>query len=422
MDQERQAKGGSMILLFLLALPLFAQQAPDKEQSELQSALAEAGSSKVDFIRALEAHLARYPQSAQRPDIERALVKAALEERDARRIVQYGEIVLRRDPSNIELLERVSRYLLATEDKEPNARALDYAKRLEELIRAMPKPAAGERGAGRKLEEQNIIAGKALVYRARAAGTLGKLAEAEALARKSHESFPSAESAREIARWLDKQGKTAEAIPILADAFMIADPNSDETDRAKDRRRLGEWYGKVHQSESGLGEIILAAYDRTQKRLDDYKTALLKLDPNANAMGPLDFSISGVKGDKLDLKTLKGKVVVFDFWATWCGPCRAQQPLYEQVKERFKENKDVVFLNVNTDENRDLVKPFLERNKWNKTIYFEDGLSTLLRVSSIPTTFIVNRRGEVASRMNGYIAERFVDMLSERITQSLEDQ
>ena len=86
------------------------------------------------------------------------------------------------------------------------------------------------------------------------------------------------------------------------------------------------------------------------------------------------------------------------------------------------KNRDVVFLNINTDENRDLVKPFLERNKWNKTIYFEDGLSVSLRVSSIPTTFIVNRRGEIASRMNGFVAEKFVDMLSERIRQSLEEK
>ncbi len=103
------------------------------------------------------------------------------------------------------------------------------------------------------------------------------------------------------------------------------------------------------------------------------------------------------------------------------GPCRQQQPLYEQVKEKYKSNPKVVFLNISTDEAKELVKPFLERNKWNKTAYFEDGLASLLRVSSIPTTVIVNPRGEIASRMNGFIAERFVEMLSERIDQSLKE-
>ena len=89
------------------------------------------------------------------------------------------------------------------------------------------------------------------------------------------------------------------------------------------------------------------------------------------------------------------------------------------MKERFRDNPDVVLLNVNTDENRAAVKPFLDQNGWKKTIYFEDGLSSLLRVSSIPTTVVINPRGEVASRMNGYIPDRFVDMLSERIEESL---
>jgi thiol-disulfide isomerase/thioredoxin len=126
-----------------------------------------------------------------------------------------------------------------------------------------------------------------------------------------------------------------------------------------------------------------------------------------------------MNGEKLNLATLRGKVVVFDFWATWCGPCRAQQPLYEEVKARFKDDKNVVFLNVSTDENREIVKPFLDANKWKKTVYFEDGLSALLRVTSIPTTMIVSRRGEIASRMNGYVPERFVDTLTARIREAL---
>jgi hypothetical protein len=89
------------------------------------------------------------------------------------------------------------------------------------------------------------------------------------------------------------------------------------------------------------------------------------------------------------------------------------------VKAKYKDNPRVAFLNISTDENKGLVKPFLDQNQWKKTVYFEDGLSTLLRVSSIPTTIVIGPKGEIASRMNGFIAERFVDMLVERIEQSL---
>ena len=98
-----------------------------------------------------------------------------------------------------------------------------------------------------------------------------------------------------------------------------------------------------------------------------------------------------------------------------------QHPLYEQVKAKFKDRKDVVFLAIDTDENRELVKPFLEQNNWSKKVYFEDGLGHLLQVTSIPTTVIFNKNGEVASRMNGFVPENFVDMLTTRIQEALHE-
>lgn len=77
------------------------------------------------------------------------------------------------------------------------------------------------------------------------------------------------------------------------------------------------------------------------------------------------------------------------------------------------------FVYLNTDEDKSLVAPFLEANQWSKKVYFEDGLSRLLNVTSIPTTVILNKRGEIASRMNGFLPEKFVDMLTERVQRIL---
>ncbi len=145
------------------------------------------------------------------------------------------------------------------------------------------------------------------------------------------------------------------------------------------------------------------------------------MDPNADAKQPIQFTLSSVDGEKLPLASLKGKVIVLDFWATWCGPCRIQHPLYEEVKKKFKDRDDVVFLAIDTDEDRSIVKPFLEQSQWHQKVYFEDGLSVLLQVSSIPTTIIINKQGEVSSRMNGFLPDRFVEMLSDRIRDALHE-
>ena len=90
-------------LSLLLFLPLVWAQtaAPDKagkqepsEDQQLSNALSEAGSSPIEFIRTLERHLAKFPNSPRKAELERALAKAAIENKDDKRIIQYGERVL----------------------------------------------------------------------------------------------------------------------------------------------------------------------------------------------------------------------------------------------------------------------------------------------------------------------------------------
>jgi thiol-disulfide isomerase/thioredoxin len=166
--------------------------------------------------------------------------------------------------------------------------------------------------------------------------------------------------------------------------------------------------------------VILEAYDRTAALIDARQKRLSDLDPNANVTDPMGFTVSGLDGQKLLLGSLKGKVVILDFWATWCGPCRVQHPMYDQVKERFKDRGDVVLLSIDADQDHEVVAPFLDQQKWSRSrVYFEDGLQKLLNVSEIPTTIVFDKQGRVASRMNGFLPDRFVEQLSERIQSAL---
>ncbi len=385
------------------------------------NALNDASASPLDMIRVLEAHLKKYPNSPQRDEIDRVLAKASIDAKDDRRTILYGERVLLKAADDMLLLDRVARALLNAGSREGAERAFRYAHTFEDIVNKMASP-AGSKDAARRQEERDRGAARALLYQSRAKVILGEKEEAERLTSRSFTLYPDEEAAREWSEALARLGRDEDALEHLADAFAIPDSRASDADRAADRGRLGELYTKLHGSEKGLGELLLAAYDRTGALVEARRTRLLALDPNAAVTDPIGFTLTGLDGSKLPLANLKGEVVVMDFWATWCKPCQTQHPMYEQVKQRFRGRSDVVFLAINADEDRDLVSPFLDQQKWNRaSVYYEDGLSRLLDVSSIPTTILFDKQGRVSSRMNGFLPDRFVDQLTERILQTLMD-
>jgi len=401
-----------------LAIAVCAAQTPKpqlsrQEQTDLESALAEAGSSPSEYLRALEKHMAKYPESPRMEELQRAAVRAAIEANDDRRIILYGERVLTRQPDDLQILERITRALLGEENKDSATRALQHALHYEDVVRRV-------KGTGADWQNQvdrNI--GKALAWEARATGITRGADAALPLAQRSFEVWPCADAAREIARWDERLGHLDAAARALADAFTIPDTRNTDADRARDRGRMGELYRQSHGSEAGLGDLILEAYDRNIALIHTREMGLRANDPNAQLTDPMDFTLTGPDARKLAMASLKGKVVVFDFWATWCAPCRQQHPLYEQVKQRFRSNGDVVFLSVDTDEDHALVKPFLTEVQWSDEVWFEDGLSRALKISTIPTTIVTDKRGKVFSRLNGFVPGKFVDMLSDRIREAL---
>ena len=402
------------------AKPAEAKLSPaDEEQQVLRQALGEAGNSPVEFLRALEGHLKKYPETTRRDEIERAILKSSIQAEDRKRIIDYGERLLKKERNDAQVLQEVAEALVEQGDKPSAARAATYAEQLVDYLRIAAKETKGSpRDQAKFRRDLNESLSRGHLVWARALEVQGQLPAALEKGEAGYRLDSTAEVAGFLGRTYAKLNRPAEAIARYADAFAL-----DAEDRAPPRREISREMGEVYQkwkgSSVGLGDEVLKAFDRASKVGDERRAALRQIDPNYGVDHPLDFTLSGLTSEKLSLKSLRGKVVVFDFWATWCGPCRAQQPLYEQVKERYKKNSRVVFLNLNTDEERASVKPFLESNKWAKTVWFDDGLSTLLKVNSIPTTMIFNGKGEIVSRMNGFIADRFVDMLAARIEQAL---
>ena len=412
-------------IFVLLSATLAGQQTPpvrpDPEQQALAEAVREANNSAPDLVLNLEEFLKKYPQTAQRREIERSLAHAAADARDGRRTILYGERVLEWSPGDMFLLDRVAQALLAAGGRENAERVLKYSRAFAEGVNKLPT--AGGNDAAHRQDDRDRAIARALLFQSRAQTILGEKEAAERLAAQSYAAYPSEEGAREWGQALENMGRAKEAVKRYADAFMIPDARATDSDRAGDRRRLGDLYQKLHRkgAQKGLGDVILAAFDTTTALIDQRHKRLEALDPNYAATDPMQFHLSGLDGSTLALASLKGNVVVADFWAVWCIPCRTQHPMYDRVMQRFKGRSDVVFLSIDTDETHEQVIPFLDQQKWSHKVYFEDGLQRLLQVNSIPTTILFDKQGHVASRMNGFLPDKFVDMLTHRIKSALEE-
>jgi thiol-disulfide isomerase/thioredoxin len=259
------------------------------------------------------------------------------------------------------------------------------------------------------------------MYQARARTIQNDSQDALRLVARAYSAYPSEETAREWAEVLIHAGQQADAIEHLADAFVIPDSYATDDQRQGDRLLLGELYAKLHGSEKGLGDLVLAAYDRVSTMVETRRKKLLALNPNSSLADPMEFTVTALDGKKLRLASLKGKLLIMDFWATWCVPCRIQHPLYETLRERFGARSDVVFLEMNADDDRSVVEPFLTAEKWDKAVYFEDGLARLLNVMNIPTTILIDQTGRIASRMDGFDPSTFLDQMTGRIQSLLAD-
>jgi thiol-disulfide isomerase/thioredoxin len=116
-----------------------------------------------------------------------------------------------------------------------------------------------------------------------------------------------------------------------------------------------------------------------------------------------DFTLNTLDGGKVHLADLKGKVVVLDFWATWCGPCRAALPLVNEAASSRKD-KGVVFYAVNQQEDADQIRAFLKKADLNPPVALdaEGAAATLYGVQGIPQTVIIDKAGNIADIHVGY--------------------
>ncbi|MCL1813555.1 MAG: TlpA family protein disulfide reductase [Treponema sp.] len=120
---------------------------------------------------------------------------------------------------------------------------------------------------------------------------------------------------------------------------------------------------------------------------------------------PVDFTLPLLNGGNAVLSSYRGKVVILNFWATWCPPCRAEMPSMETLYQRLK-SQGLEILAVDLREDKATVQQFIRNSRFTFPVLLdEDGKTgSKYGISAIPTSFIVDREGKIVSKIVGSIA------------------
>ena len=116
-----------------------------------------------------------------------------------------------------------------------------------------------------------------------------------------------------------------------------------------------------------------------------------------------DFTLESRSGENLRLEDHRGEVVMLNFWASWCGPCRQEMPLMDELYSQYKD-LGFTILAVNVDGNRDEALRFLDKVPVNYPILYdpESSVSELYEVQAMPTTVMIDRNGNARYLHYGY--------------------
>lgn len=124
-----------------------------------------------------------------------------------------------------------------------------------------------------------------------------------------------------------------------------------------------------------------------------------------------DFSLTDKDGDVVRLSDHRGQVVILDFWATWCGPCRMEIPGFVDLFKKYHD-QGLQIIGISLDKDGwNAVKPFMKQNDMNYPVVLgnQQVVMSYGGIRGIPTTFIINRNGEVVDKIVGYRPESYFE-------------
>lgn len=116
-----------------------------------------------------------------------------------------------------------------------------------------------------------------------------------------------------------------------------------------------------------------------------------------------DFTLKNMQGENQRLAEQKGQIIVLNFWASWCGPCRKEMPALQALQDKYSD-LGVAVWGVNVEQENQAGRDFISEIKVDFPIFFDDSnsISANYQVEAMPTTVLIDRNGDVRYVFKGY--------------------
>ena len=335
-----------------------AQDAISDPDVELQVLVRQAGNDPATLVKTLEAYLVKYPDSPRRAAIYRALIESEMNLHNEKAALDYAEKIIALQPEDSQSMYLAASLLEKQPDEASQLRAIDYDTRLiDRVAKADPESRPQQMTLDDWQSGRNKFMVDLYVMRGRLQHHLHKNDEAVKDLTAGFKLLPNAEAALTLGEIAEEGKHSDEAIRQYAMAFMLAgeeqpDAQSAPPDRERLRLRMGNLWRLTHDSNAGLGDILLTAYDRNRDAIKAEKSDAPVY--NKDVTDPLQFSLRHIDGSgPIKLAESHGKVVVVNFWTTWCAYCTQMETMLGDLRTKFSGRDDVVFVAINADEDEE---------------------------------------------------------------------
>ena len=302
------------------------------------------------------------------------IFEAAVKIKDTTVLIKYGDLLFAADPNDVAIPSRIAIALADKKDAQAALRYANIAERATVTFHSIPRPANN----GKTNEEWNKEF-------------------PEEQQQKFYKRMRSV--ALDALGWSNFQAGNL----ILAETFL---KQSIELNRAE--RNLSHF----SQILDGLGRKTEA--DETAKEAKElYAKNLKQTFKNEPAK---DFELTALDGRKVKLSDLKGKVVMIDFWTTWCGPCVQSVSTLAKLYEKYKnQGFEILYISGDSEVDKYKIAPFIKQKNINFPVMIEAGVMKTYDVRAFPTTIFIDRKGNIRHRDTGFIADESPRMIETTI-------